>query len=156
MVIRRKSTISIGDMAVLQRGARSGISAIDVTSIPAATLAFSALSSTDQSWADWKKTPPQILSTLSFSGRTCTPAWMHARTAVECNKATGVDRAKYCMPLCPAFAQVYENVTFGGVEHLRIADEEGMFERTVTVCSASKLFSLTGGQGVFAAVIGPM
>lgn len=41
-------------------------------------------------------------------------------------------------------AQVYENVTFGGVEHLRIADEEGMFERTVTLCSASKLFSLTG------------
>lgn len=40
--------------------------------------------------------------------------------------------------------QVYENVTFGGVEHLRIADEEGMFERTVTLCSASKLFSLTG------------
>lgn len=41
--------------------------------------------------------------------------------------------------------QVYENVTFGGTEHLRIADEEGMFERTVTLCSASKLFSLTGG-----------
>eukprot|EP00904_Undaria_pinnatifida_P001078 jgi/Undpi1/10971/HiC_scaffold_30.g13272.m1 len=40
--------------------------------------------------------------------------------------------------------EVYENVTFGGVKHLRIADEEGMFERTVTVCSASKLFSLTG------------
>lgn len=45
-----------------------------------------------------------------------------------------------------ALAQVYENVTFGGVEHLRIADEEGMFERTVTLCSASKLFSLTGGD----------
>lgn len=41
-------------------------------------------------------------------------------------------------------AQVYENVTFGGVKHLRIADQEGMFERTVTLCSASKLFSLTG------------
>ncbi|CAM9133106.1 unnamed protein product [Sphacelaria rigidula] len=40
--------------------------------------------------------------------------------------------------------EVYENVTFGGVEHLRIADEEGMFERTITLCSASKLFSLTG------------
>nr|AIT70216.1 aspartate aminotransferase [Desmarestia viridis] len=40
--------------------------------------------------------------------------------------------------------EVYENVTFGGVGHLRIADEEGMFERTVTLCSASKLFSLTG------------
>ncbi|CAM9799004.1 unnamed protein product, partial [Laminaria digitata] len=44
--------------------------------------------------------------------------------------------------------EVYENVTFGGVEHLRIADEEGMFERTVTVCSASKLFSLTAGWRV--------
>lgn len=43
-------------------------------------------------------------------------------------------------------AQVYENVTFGEAEHLRIADEQGMFERTVTLCSASKLFSLTGGK----------
>ena len=45
---------------------------------------------------------------------------------------------------------MYENVTFGEADHLRIADEEGMFERTVTLCSASKLFSLTGevrGQG---------
>ncbi|CAM9198596.1 unnamed protein product [Scytosiphon promiscuus] len=40
--------------------------------------------------------------------------------------------------------EVYENVTFGGTRHHRIADEEGMFERTVTLCSASKLFSLTG------------
>lgn len=48
--------------------------------------------------------------------------------------------------------KVYENVTFGEAQHLRIADEEGMFDRTVTLCSASKLFSLTGegssaGQG---------
>eukprot|EP00904_Undaria_pinnatifida_P001077 jgi/Undpi1/10970/HiC_scaffold_30.g13271.m1 len=40
--------------------------------------------------------------------------------------------------------EVYENVTFGGIKHLRIADEEGMFERTVTLGSASKLYSLTG------------
>nr|AIT70241.1 aspartate aminotransferase [Petalonia fascia] len=40
--------------------------------------------------------------------------------------------------------EVYENVTFGEARHHRIADEEGMFERTVTLCSASKLFSLTG------------
>ncbi|CAM9206665.1 unnamed protein product [Ectocarpus sp. 6 AP-2014] len=40
--------------------------------------------------------------------------------------------------------EVYENVTFGEARHLRIADEQGMFERTVTLCSASKLFSLTG------------
>ena len=86
----------------------------------------------------------------------CAAAWIHEENAVECNKAAGVARAKHCMPPRPAFAQVYENVTFGGVKHLRIADEEGMFERTVTVCSASKLFSLTGGRGVFAAVVGPV
>nr|AIT70212.1 aspartate aminotransferase [Sargassum integerrimum] len=40
--------------------------------------------------------------------------------------------------------EVYENTTFGDVKHWRIADEEGMFERTITLCSASKLFSLTG------------
>lgn len=57
---------------------------------------------------------------------------------------------------CPTLAQVYENVTFGGVQHLRMADEEGMFERTVTLCSASKLFSLTGGEGVLVALVGPI
>ena len=53
----------------------------------------------------------------------------------------------------PAPFQVYENVTFGGIKHLRIADEEGMFERTVTLGSASKLYSLTGEEVAFAVAI---
>ena len=40
--------------------------------------------------------------------------------------------------------QVYENVVFGGKQHVRLTDMPGMAERTLTVCSASKLFSLTG------------
>ena len=60
------------------------------------------------------------------------------------------------MPLHSALAQVYENVTFGGIKHLRMADEEGMFERTVTLCSASKFYSLTGEEGSFAVVTEPV
>jgi len=40
--------------------------------------------------------------------------------------------------------EVYENVVFAGRRHLRIADQEGMAERTLTLGSASKLLSLTG------------
>ena len=59
------------------------------------------------------------------------------------------------MPPHPALAQVYENATFGGIQHLRIADEEGMFERTVTLSSASKLYSLTGEESGFAVAVEP-
>eukprot|EP00056_Hartaetosiga_gracilis_P009717 m.140226 g.140226 ORF g.140226 m.140226 type:complete len:484 (-) comp13180_c0_seq2:2291-3742(-) len=40
--------------------------------------------------------------------------------------------------------EVYETVVFDEKEHLRIADIDGMFERTITLGSASKMFSLTG------------
>lgn len=56
-------------------------------------------------------------------------------------------------PLVPAVVQVYENTTFGEIKHLRMADEEGMFERTITLCSASKLYGLTGNGGGVTAVV---
>ena len=40
--------------------------------------------------------------------------------------------------------EVYENTTWGGAEHVRIAELPGMRSRTLCVGSASKLFSLTG------------
>ncbi|RMF72172.1 MAG: aminotransferase class I/II-fold pyridoxal phosphate-dependent enzyme, partial [Acidobacteria bacterium] len=40
--------------------------------------------------------------------------------------------------------EVYEQMTWDGREHVSIATLDGMFERTVTVSSAGKLFSLTG------------
>eukprot|EP00043_Microstomoeca_roanoka_P008642 m.83075 g.83075 ORF g.83075 m.83075 type:complete len:433 (+) comp14330_c0_seq5:227-1525(+) len=40
--------------------------------------------------------------------------------------------------------EVYELVVFGSNKHLRLADMEGMRERTLTLGSASKMFSLTG------------
>lgn len=39
---------------------------------------------------------------------------------------------------------VYEHLTFGQAQHVPIATLPGMFERTVTVSSAGKLFSATG------------
>eukprot|EP00055_Hartaetosiga_balthica_P010362 m.43982 g.43982 ORF g.43982 m.43982 type:complete len:395 (+) comp7141_c3_seq1:22-1206(+) len=40
--------------------------------------------------------------------------------------------------------EVYETVVFDDKDHLRIADLDGMFDRTITLGSASKMFSLTG------------
>ena len=40
--------------------------------------------------------------------------------------------------------EVYEWQTFGGREHIRMTDFPGMEERTITVGSASKMFSVTG------------
>lgn len=47
--------------------------------------------------------------------------------------------------------EVYENLTYDGVPHVRIATLPGMWERTLTLCSAGKTFSVTGAcldQGV--------
>jgi len=40
--------------------------------------------------------------------------------------------------------EVYEHLTFGAAQHIPIASLPGMFERTVTISSAGKLFSATG------------
>jgi aspartate/methionine/tyrosine aminotransferase len=40
--------------------------------------------------------------------------------------------------------EVYEYFTFSKIKHQRIANLPGMFERTLTVCSAGKSFSVTG------------
>jgi N-succinyldiaminopimelate aminotransferase len=40
--------------------------------------------------------------------------------------------------------EVYEHLTFDGVEHVPIATLPGMWERTVTIGSAGKSFSFTG------------
>lgn len=40
--------------------------------------------------------------------------------------------------------EVYEHLTFDGLAHIPMATLEGMFERTVRVGSAGKMFSLTG------------
>lgn len=40
--------------------------------------------------------------------------------------------------------EVYEHLVFGSAQHIPIATLPGMFERTVTISSAGKLFSATG------------
>ena len=49
--------------------------------------------------------------------------------------------------------EVYEWMTYEGREHVRIAAVEGMWERTVSVLSAGKMFSVTGWKVGWA--IGP-
>ena len=40
--------------------------------------------------------------------------------------------------------EVYEHVTFDGAEHVPMATLPGMWERTITISSAGKTFSVTG------------
>lgn len=40
--------------------------------------------------------------------------------------------------------EVYEHMTYGGKEHVRLATLPDMWERTITVSSAGKTFSITG------------
>lgn len=57
-------------------------------------------------------------------------------------------------PNCICVAdEVYENITFGDSRHLNIAALPGMWERTVTLSSAGKTFSITGWK--IGWVIGP-
>eukprot|EP00008_Paramoeba_atlantica_P008191 CAMPEP_0201476176 /NCGR_PEP_ID=MMETSP0151_2-20130828/1446_1 /ASSEMBLY_ACC=CAM_ASM_000257 /TAXON_ID=200890 /ORGANISM="Paramoeba atlantica, Strain 621/1 / CCAP 1560/9" /LENGTH=426 /DNA_ID=CAMNT_0047856469 /DNA_START=163 /DNA_END=1443 /DNA_ORIENTATION=- len=49
--------------------------------------------------------------------------------------------------------EVYEWLTFDGVEHVRFATLPNMWERTITACSAGKTFSVTGWKTGW--VIGP-
>jgi aspartate/methionine/tyrosine aminotransferase len=49
--------------------------------------------------------------------------------------------------------EVYERILFGGVEHVRLAMLPGMWERTLTINSTGKTFSMTGWKVGYA--IGP-
>ena len=40
--------------------------------------------------------------------------------------------------------EVYEHIVFDGLQHVRLASLDGMWERTVTLSSAGKTFSVTG------------
>ena len=43
--------------------------------------------------------------------------------------------------------EVYEHLTFDGVRHVPLSTEPGMAERTLSISSAGKTFSLTGLEG---------
>ncbi|CAH0477154.1 unnamed protein product [Peronospora belbahrii] len=49
--------------------------------------------------------------------------------------------------------EVYEHIVFDGNKHIRIANMDGMWERTLTISSAGKTFSVTGWKVGWA--IGP-
>jgi len=49
--------------------------------------------------------------------------------------------------------EVYDHMTYDGIQHLRFANLEGMWERTITISSAGKTFSVTGWKVGWA--IGP-
>lgn len=60
------------------------------------------------------------------------------------------DEQKLIADLCQAFDvvcisdEVYEHLTFGDAQHIPMAAMPGMFERTVTVSSLGKTYSVTG------------
>jgi len=61
-----------------------------------------------------------------------------------------VSKHPHCVVVCD---EVYEFITFDGVEHVRFASLPGMWERTLTLTSAAKTFSVTGWKVGWA--IGP-
>ena len=52
--------------------------------------------------------------------------------------------------------EVYEQMVFDGREHLRLASLDGMWERTVTLSSAGKTFSVTGWKIGWAVAPAPL
>lgn len=46
--------------------------------------------------------------------------------------------------------EIYEEITYGGAEHVSIATLPGMRERTVTICGLSKTYSVTGWRLAYA------
>lgn len=52
--------------------------------------------------------------------------------------------------------EIYEHILFDGARHLSIAGLEGMAERTVTISSISKTYSLTGWRVGWAVAPGPL
>lgn len=56
--------------------------------------------------------------------------------------------------------EVYEHCVFHGLQHRRLADVDGMRDRTITIGSGGKLFSLTGWRVAWAvgprALVGPL
>lgn len=51
--------------------------------------------------------------------------------------------------------EVYETVTFRNATHRRLSQLPGMFNRTVTISSAGKIFNLTGWRIGCVATVGP-
>jgi len=65
----------------------------------------------------------------------------HVATAAECAAIAALCVRHNVLALAD---EVYERKTFGGRPEVRLADFPGMRQRTLTVGTASKLFSLTG------------
>lgn len=74
----------------------------------------------------------------------------HVATPEELSLVADVCRSHSLLAIAD---DVYEHCTFGGARHLRLADMEGMRERTITLGSGGKLFALTGWRTAWA--IGP-
>eukprot|EP00494_Astrolonche_serrata_P006662 UN06686 len=111
-------------------------------------------------WIELK--PPHFLPTVDEIKKVMTPktkAILLNSPHNPTGAVMGLDLLKGIAELCIknnvlcVSDEVYENCLFGGKKHYRIADLDGMFERTLSVHSASKLFGLTGWRVGW--IIGP-
>ena len=79
-----------------------------------------------------------------------TGAVFPARTLRE---VAGIARAYDLLVLSD---EVYEHLTFDGVEHTAVASLPGMWDRTITVSSAAKTFNVTGWKTGWALAPAPL
>lgn len=71
----------------------------------------------------------------------------HVASAAELEQVAAVCREHDLLAVAD---EVYEHCLFGGATHRRLADVEGMRERTITLGSGGKLFALTGWRVAWA------
>ncbi|XP_070177162.1 kynurenine--oxoglutarate transaminase 3-like isoform X2 [Littorina saxatilis] len=96
--------------------------------------------------ADWKLDPKELESKFSDKTKLIvvnTPNNPLGKVFVQSELEMVAELCKKYDVVCVA-DEVYEWMTYPGIEHIKIATLPGMWDRTITVGSAGKTFSVTG------------
>merc|ERR1719472_698629 len=83
----------------------------------------------------------------SMEGRMCAYRTGHVATAEEVELVAEICKERDILAVAD---EVYEHCVFNGRTHVRLSDLPGMRERSITISSGGKLFSLTGWRVAWA------
>ncbi len=94
----------------------------------------------------WALDPDELRAVFSDRTRTIFLNTPHNPTGKVFSRAELQLIAKLCQQhdVIAVCDEVYEHIVFDGLQHTRMAELDGMWERTVTISSAGKTFSVTG------------
>ncbi|HRE47567.1 MAG TPA: aminotransferase class I/II-fold pyridoxal phosphate-dependent enzyme [Aggregatilineales bacterium] len=95
---------------------------------------------------DWAFTPAELAAAITPRTRAIIINTPHNPTGKVYNRAELEDIARLCQArdLIAITDEVYEHILYDGTPHLRLATLPGMAERTITISSLGKTFSVTG------------